>query len=54
LVRIIDLEADQVETHEATHALEPRDVTVPPLLQSLVGEDDGNRPAEDVVKAQTT
>lgn len=40
LVRIIDLEADQVEAHEATHALEPRDVTVPPLLQSLVGEDD--------------
>ena len=40
MVRAIELEGEIVETHEARHALDPREVETPALLQSLVGEDD--------------
>lgn len=40
LKKVIDLEAEQVEAHEAHHALDRRELEVPRLLQSLVGEDD--------------
>lgn len=40
LVRVIDVEAEQVEAHEAHHDLDTRELPVPALLQSLVGEDD--------------
>ncbi|MGV3621865.1 MAG: hypothetical protein ACO1OB_13660 [Archangium sp.] len=40
LVQVIDLESRIVEAHEVRHALDKRELDVPPYLQQLVGADD--------------